>query len=474
MFNRRELLRGAVVGVLGMATTALLQPQQARAQAPGPVALNRPNIVLIMADDMGWRDTSYQGSPVIKTPSLDAMVANGIRFDYFYPAQQMCSPGRFALLTGRNPYRTGLHALGAMRPEEITVAQTLKTAGYSTAHFGKWHLGAKETHPIRMGFDLSYFSINYFDVGGSLAVNDTAEKVEIKGDSSVFTMGLAIDWIKKKAPEKKPFFAYVCFGSPHSPYKGTPELAAKFKDAPGKADYWAEVAGVDEAVGNLRQSLRDLNLADNTLIFFCSDNGGVEQLSRDPAGGGKMQIGVRTVACAEWPAGVPKPIRTDIVATHADFYPTVLDITGIKPPPGQPVVDGASLLPMLQGKMNRREKPLGFMLGLGDGGIAQTDFTKETHGVWIDGVYKLKITPPGMKVGKKKQRDVAAQKKADGAEVVELYDIYADPTEKKNLAAELPQQVEKMRTGLNAWRQSVRDSYDYKDFPNRAKPATGA
>ncbi len=430
-------------------TLAGLLPRSLRAAdaaAGSPAKGNRPNIVIVLADDMGWRDTGYQGSPHAKTPNLDDLAGKGVRFDYFYAAQQMCSPGRFAILTGRTPFRVGLHHLGAMRPQEITVAKALKTAGYATAHFGKWHLGGKETHPTRMGFDQSHYSPNYFDIGGKLAVNDTREAVDVKGDSSVFTMDLAIEWIRRQAAARQPFFAYVCFGSPHSPHRGADEFKALYKESDGKVDFLAEVSGVDAAVGKLRVALRELGVADDTLLWFTSDNGGITPDSKDPAGLGKMRIGARTVACLEWPGRIREPIRTSVPGVHMDFYPTILDIVGVQMP-NQPVVDGVSLLPLLEGRMKERGKPIGFMLweGKNRGTFSRADFVKDTQAVWIAGTHKLVVLPGG------------------GTDVA-LYDLFADPAEKTNLAARMPDRVAEMRRDLEAWQRSVRASFEGKDY----------
>jgi arylsulfatase A-like enzyme len=439
--SRREFLRW---GTAGLAAATL--PRSLWAAASGVTGKDRPNIVIVLADDMGWRDTGYQGSPHAKTPHLDDMAGKGVRFDYFYPAQQMCSPGRFGILTGRAPFRVGLHALGAMRPQEITVAKALKTIGYRTGHFGKWHLGGKETHPVRMGFDKSFYSANYFDLGGKLAVDDTKESVPVKGDSSVFTMDLALDWIRQQATAKQPFFAYVCFGSPHGPHEGAEEFKALYKGTGGKVDFLAEVSGVDAAVGNLRRTLRELGVADNTLVWFMSDNGGITPDSMDPSGKGKMRIGVRTVACLEWPARIPKPLRTDCACVHMDCYPTILDAVGVQMP-NQPVVDGTSLLPLFDGQMQRRPKPMGFMSwggkGKEKGGLGQADFVKDTGAVWIDGQYKLVL---------------------DRGESPRLYDIYPDPKERTDIAGNHAEQVAKMQRDLDAWRVSVRASFDGKDY----------
>ncbi len=409
----------------------------------------KPNVVFVVADDMGWRDTGFQGSPHAKTPHLDDMAGKGVRFDYFYPGQQMCSPGRAALLTGRNPCRTGLHHLGAIRPQEVTLANALRTAGYRTAHFGKWHLGSGATSPVKMGFDEAIWKLNFFDLGATLQKNDTKEMVPLEGDTSVATMKLALEYIRKQAAEKQPFFVQVCFGSPHSPHRAADEFKALYKDLPEKQqNFYGEISGLDAAVGNLRAELKKLGIADNTLVWFTSDNGGITPQSQDPGGKGKQNVGVRTVSVLEWPARVKQPLRTSIPCAHVDMYPTVLDLTGVTVT-NQPVLDGISLAPLLDGKMQERPKPLGFMLWNGKGGFDKADFVKDTQGVWIDGKYKLIVEPE------------QANKPAA------LYDIHADAAHKMNLADKQPDLVKKMRQALAEWQSSVRASYDGKDY---AKP----
>lgn len=416
------------------------------AAAPAVAADTRPNVVIVLADDMGWRDTGYRGNPVVKTPHLDDMAAKGVRFDYFYPGQQMCSPGRFAIMCGRNPFRTGLHHLGAMRPQEVTLARLLKDAGYATGQFGKWHLGGKETSPAKVGFDRAVWAINYYDLGASLQVGDTKEKVELKGDTSVACMGLALDWIRARAKEPAPFFAYVCFGSPHGPHRAADEFKALYKDLPEKKqDYWGEVSGLDAAVGNLRAELKKLGVADNTMLWFTSDNGGITPESQDPSGKGKMTIGCRTQGLLEWPAVATKPFATDLPCAHVDILPTVLAATGVKYPDARPL-DGVDLMPLVRGGgAKERGKPLGFLLWNGKGGFDAVDFVKDVQGVWIDGGHKLVVEP--------------------GSGPAKLYDIHADPAHKTDLAAKMPEKVGAMRKALDEWRRGVRASYDGKDYP---------
>ena len=457
--DRRTALKLAALGGAGLALRSfgLLgeEPPPKESQRNG---LQPPNIVIVLSDDQGWRDAGYQGSPFAKTPNLDALAANGVRFDRLYAAQQMCSPGRFGILTGRAPFRSGIPFLDPIRPEEITIARALKTAGYATAHFGKWHLGSGESHPLRMGFDASFYSPNFFDIGGKLRDEANKKDLTVAGDSSVFTMDLALDWIRKQSGKKQPFFAYVCFGSPHDPHLGSEEFKALYQEFAGRpefaarkggkqsslVDFYAELSGVDAAVGKLRALLRELALADNTLVWFTSDNGGIRgELSNDPAGLGKGRIGARTISCLEWPARVKKPIRTDCACVHMDMYPTILDLVGVQMR-RQPVLDGISLAPLLEGKMERRPKPIGFMLGPSAKELPDADFIQDTSAVWIDGAHKLSVGRKG--------------------ETVKLVDIYADPTEKKDLAAAQPEQVKALREALDAWRRSVRNSYERKDY----------
>lgn len=434
--------------------TAILLVLQYTLGAIEMPAKPKPNIVIVVADDMGWRDTGYSGNPDVKTPHLDDMVAHGVRFDYFYAAQQMCSPGRFALLTGRAPFRTGLHALGDMRPQEITLAKALKTVGYHTGHFGKWHLGSNKTSPVKMGFDEALWKLNFFDLGASLQVGDTKEMVPLEGDTSVATINLALAFIGRQVAEQQPFYAQVCFGSPHAPHQAAEEFKKLYEALPqSRQDFLGELSGVDAAVGKLRAELKRLGVAENTIVWFTSDNGGITPQSKDPSGKGKYDIGARTVAALEWPAQIKSPIRTSFPCGHWDLYPTLLEICGVSMP-DQPVLDGISLVPLLNGQMTERPKPMGFMLrtkGKVEGGLAAVDFAKETRGVWISGKYKLVVNPPGS-AKKKSMADVA------------LYDIFSDAAEKKNLATENPEIVERMRRELDDWRTSVRASFDGKDY----------
>jgi arylsulfatase A-like enzyme len=413
-------------------------------------SLKKPNIIFVVADDMGYRDTGYSGNPTVKTPHLDRMAAEGLSFDNFFSAGPTCSPGRMSILTGRTPLRSRMvTTVGPMQEGEVTVAAALKTAGYKTAHFGKWGLGREGTHPLKVGFDEAVWSKGYFDLGASFFVGDSDKRderpVKTTGDTSMAIMEIALDFIGQRAKNKEPFFAQVCFGSPHAPHQAAEEFKRLYPDLTEKEqNLWGEISGLDAAVGKLRDELKRLGIADNTLLWFVSDNGGISPTSGIEVKGG---IGKRTIGLLEWPRKIPQPMRTDISVCHVDMYPTVLDIVGITMA-HQPVVDGISLLPLFEGKMETRPKPLGFTSGKyaikGD-----PESCQPLNAVWIDDRYMLRLNIPT------KQRKT---------ESVTIYDMIADPSQEKDLAAQQPEQIREMLKALAVWREGVKTSFSGKDY----------
>lgn len=422
----------------------------AAATAPVGDSNSKPNIIFVVADDMGFKDTGYSGNPIAKTPHLDRMAAECLRFDYFYSAAGTCSPGRMAILTGRTPLRARMvTTVGPMQEGEVTVAAALKTVGYDTGHFGKWGLGRDGTHPLKVGFDEAVWSKNYFDLGATFFVGDSDKRdeapVKTTGDTSVAIMEIALDFIGKRAKRDQPFFAQICFGSPHAPHQAAEEFKRLYPDLPeDKQNLWGEISGLDAAVGKLRQELRRLTIADNTLVWFVSDNGGISETSGIEK---KGRIGARTVALLEWPRKIPRPMRSDVPVCHVDMYPTVLDIVGVTMK-HQPVIDGISLLPLLDGRMDRRPKPLGFAAGRYAGKSDPTSCEIQ-NSAWIDGRHLLRLDAPT------KQRNTDS---------VTLYDILADPGQERNIADQHPQQVQRMLKDLAPWHESVKASFAGKDY----------
>jgi arylsulfatase A-like enzyme len=288
-------------------------------------------------------------------------------------------------------------------------------------------------------------------------VNESKEAVTVKGDSSVFTMDLALDFIRQQASEKKPFFAYVCFGSPHGPFIPAEEFKKLYEpDEAGKVkgyniDYLAEVTGVDAAVGRLCEELKKLGLAEDTIVWFTSDNGSLQRQSNDPTGRGKDYIGTRTVACMEWPGRFKEPIRAAFPCLHQDMLPTLIAAAGSNETPPNPL-DGINLIPMLEGKVKQREKPMGFLLNHKKDKSGPIDFGQDMQSVWLDWPYKLVLNYQG---GGSKRAPLIP---------LALYHLENDPSEKTDVAATNAERVSKMRQELEVWQRSVRESNDGKDY----------
>ena len=346
----------------------------------------KPNIIFCMTDDQGWGDTSYNGHPELKTHNLDAMAAAGIRFDRFFSAHPMCSPTRASCLTGRSPTRYKCMTWGHDLPlREVTIAEAVKQAGYATGHFGKWHVGGiphatggtgrglpesfdpKPRHPGNQGFDEWWSAGNNYDLGYEYIYHNGKQVPPREGDTSDVLMDVALDWIGKQAAAKKPFLAVIWFPSPHGPHQATPEYAAPYAKSKRTADYYGELAGVDHAMGTLRKALRELEIAENTMLWFCSDNGAASPGSTGGLPGGKKWLtegGTRVPGILEWPARISKPFATTVPACTMDFYPTTLDVLGIKTAGEAGPIDGISLLPIIDGKMAKRPKPIPLVSGM--------------------------------------------------------------------------------------------------------------
>ena len=445
--DRRSFL--AAIG--GGAAAVMLPGLVRRAAAEAAPEAGRPNIILAMTDDQGWADVGYNSATnseraFVKTPVMDEMAAAGLRFNRFYAQAPLCSPTRGSVMTGRHPFRYGTFSPGSpFRVQEMTVAQALKSAGYATGHFGKWHLNGvagpgkpvpadDPLSPGRFGFD-EWFSVsNYF--GLDWTFSRKGEEVKATGDGSDVIVAEALKFIRQAAADKKPFLAVIWYGSPHVPIDPLPE----YKEKAGGSAYYGEIYGVDHSLGTLRAELRKLGIADNTLLWFNSDNGGVPQGSMGNLRGKKGTVwegGLRVPGIIEWPARIRKPFVTDVPAVTSDIYPTVLDFVGVKVPGQVEPLDGISLRPLVEGKMTERPKPIAFWHG--GRGVKDTG-----HAAVMDNTYKLHKLGP---------------------EKYELYDLIKDPAEEKDLAAEKPEIVARMKPILEAWQDSVVKSLAGGDYP---------
>ncbi len=438
---------------------------------------DRPNIVLCMADDQGWGDVGYNGHPVLKTPNLDRMAREGLRMDRFYAAAPVCSHTRGSVLTGRHPNRFGCFSWGhTLRPDEVTVAEILKQAGYATGHFGKWHVGPvrkdSRLSPGAMGFERWLSTPNFYDLDPLMS--DQGTVVRKHGDSSIIAAEAAAEFIREAVAEGRPFLTVVWFGSPHSPHRALEQDRNLYADQPEAVrDFLGEITALDRAVGVLRQTLRDCNVRENTLFWYTSDNGAIPEGSTGGLRGRKGTLwdgGLRVPCVIEWPRVIDRPRVSDFPCGTVDILPTVADAAGVPPP--QRILDGISLRPLLENRLadSRREKPLGFWV-YPVGGIktpsesiladllaeqtgkkpASSPPEEESrpsqrypndvapgHAAWLDWPYKLHRIP-----------------NKDGTVDWELYDVQQDPAETANLADEEPDRVRSMAQALEAWQRSV-------------------
>lgn len=410
-------------------------------------AAEKPNILLVMADDMGWGQTGYRGHPVLKTPHLDAMAANGLRFERFYAGNPVCSPTRAALLTGRTNDRTGVLSHGyALRLQEKTLAQAVKAAGYATGHFGKWHLNGYKgpgapvlkddpRSPAAFGFDEYVSATNFIDMDPLLGRNGVPEK--FTGDSSEVIVNEALRFIEEQHHAKKPTFTVIWYGTPHSPFRASQADKEPFHDLPAaSADHHGELVAMDRSIGTLRAKLRGLGIAENTLFVFNSDNGGLPEITPNTTGGLRgnkgtvYEGGLRVPGIIEWPA-VIQPRITSHPACVTDLLPTIADILSLPADTFPHRLDGVSLRPLFNAETGPREAPLGFRYG--------------TKAAFISGTHKL-VTQDHSK------------------DDFELYDLETDAHETINLATTQPELFARMKQQFHAWNRGVQASFEGKDY----------
>ena len=465
------------VSVVSVATFAL-------AAATLAFAAERPNIVLVMADDQGWGDMAYNGHPTLQTPNFDAAAATGLRFDRFYAAAPVCSPTRGSIMTGRHPNRYGVFRWSyPIRPQEITLAEVLKTAGYMTAHFGKWHLGSvrntSPAHPGANGFDEWLSAPNFFD--NDPILSHQGQAVQTRGESSMVTVDAALGWIRAQAEGERPFLAVVWFGSPHGPHRATAPYRKLYAGQPKNLQhFYGEITAMDHAFGRLRDALTEMGVRKNTILWYTSDNGALPSVgSSGGHRGDKGDVydgGLLVPAILEWPERIATPRVTKVRCNSVDIYATLLEIVG---------VDGVSLVPLIEGRMDSRPQPMGFwdypMPGIrtpsaewmaellraqqagGDlephetsqkaAQLPQPPYPLDTfpgHAAWVDGNWKL--------------HRIAGK---EGKVTWELYDLAADPIEENDRAGAESERMPSMRKELEAWLESVVRSLNGEDYAGR-------
>ena len=469
---------------------------------------DQPNVILVMADDMGWAQTGYYGHPILKTPHLDAMAENGLRMDRFYAGAPSCTPTRASVMTGRTNDRTGAFRVGSyINKQEKMLSTAFKDAGYITAHFGKWHLNMDSPdldHPLpksdphnpgELGFDYWLSHTTGFDRSFELSRNGVLEKFE--GDGSEIIVEEAVKFITDELDGGKPFFIVIWYSAPHGPWDASEEDIKPFL---GKVDRTSahahgEIVAMDRSIGNLRTSLRELGIADNTLVWFTSDNGGSPNLdvrvwpSKDSFGGVygqgmEMEYpsncsneidfnltstearelhgcirgmdpdstgylrgfkkdfyegGLRVPTVIEWPSGI-EPRVTNFPSSTYDMFPTLIDVAGLSPDSINAVHDGISIIELFDYELPKREAPIGFRA---NGGL-----------MWLDNDWKL-------------VRNVDYDGKKFVTTDYELYNVIGDPTESNNLIEMYPEIAAKMIEQQSKWSLSVSKSAFGADYPEK-------
>jgi len=343
-------------------------------------------MVVILCDDLGYGDLACYGHPSIKTPNLDKLASEGIRFTECYSAAPVCSSSRAGLLTGRTPSRMGIYDwIPANHPmhlakEETTVATLLKQAGYSTCHVGKWHLNGKfnspeQPQPGDHGFDHWMSTQNNAAPSHKDPTNFVRNGTPVgpqEGYSCELVAGEAIRWLGELKDKSKPFFLFVCFHEPHEPVASPPDLVAQYPDAKkeGQPEYFANVTNMDRAAGKLLAKLDDLKLTEQTLVIFTSDNG-PETLLRYPNGkhchgspgplrGMKLHLyegGIRVPGIIRYPRRIKSDQTSAEPICSLDFLPTFCELAGIKLPENR-TFDGTNLTPVFEGQPLTRSSAL--------------------------------------------------------------------------------------------------------------------
>ena len=473
----KRLHRGPRPGRVGLARHVLISTAIGCACAAGAIAApEHPNVVIFLADDLGWADVGYHGEEVIETPSIDRLAREGVQLDRFY-STPICSPTRAALMTGRDPMRLGV-AYGVImpwmtngiHPDEHFMPESFRAAGYQTAMVGKWHLGhAQETYtPRARGFDHFYghlhTEVGYFPPFGNQGGRDfqrNGESIEDEGYETFLLAEEASRWIRARDPER-PFFLYVPFIAPHTPLDAPEALRAKYADMaddrqPARSQqtddsrtirklllqssarpvYAAVVDAMDQAVGRVLDTLDREGLADDTIVLFFSDNGGAAYATGGadnvPLRGGKgdtFEGGIRVVSVMRWPARLEAGGKMTSIMSAMDVFPTLAEAAGVSP--GNTFeFDGRSLWPAIaDGRAMPRDEPL--------------FFASETP---IRGVFNLTAFDDRWKLVQRVEQGLLS------ADVESwLFRTDLDPEERINLAARHPDKVRELGRQIHSWR----------------------
>ncbi len=395
-------------------------------------AISKPNILMILVDDLGYGDLSSYGATDLKTPHIDRLMAEGMRFDNFYANCPVCSPTRAALLSGCYPDMVGVPGVirthitnnwGYLAPHAVLLPKLLKPAGYHTAIIGKWHLSLDSPNtPIERGFDhfggfLGDMMDDYYNHQrhGNNYMRLDDKEIHPEGHATNLFTQWAIDYINDRARSNLPFFLYLAYNAPHTPIQPPEDWLQRVKNRePGidekRAKLVALIEHLDDGIGKVIAAIKEAGISDNTLIIFTSDNGGQLNVGANngPLRAGKQDMyegGIREPMCAVWPGRIQAGTRSDRVALTMDLYPTICEAAGAKI---THEIDGRSILPTLLGKSQPDEDRFLFWVRREGGGYGGRAYYAARYGD-----YKLVQNSP--------------------YEPMELYNLKDDPQEQKPL-----------------------------------------
>lgn len=421
----------------------------------------KPNIILIMTDDQGYGELGCHGNKIIKTPNLDRLYSESIRFTDFH-VSPTCSPTRAALMTGKHEFRSGvthtIYERERMSLKSITIAQVLKTAGYTTGIFGKWHLGDEPQYqPDKRGFDEVFIhggggiGQTYPGSCGDAPNNNYFNPVILHNGKFVKTKGFctdvffeqAINWISKVKSKKQPFFCYLTPNAPHSPYICPEKYANMYKNyglASNVVNYYGMISNIDENVGKLLERLRRWGLEKNTLVIFMTDNGhpfrNIYNAGMRGTKGTPYQGGTRVPAFFRWKGVLPEGIDVKKLAAHIDIFPTLVEIAGARLAENLKL-DGRSLVPLFRNpEASWDDRFLFIHVGRWDKGKAEE--SKYVNCAVRNSRFRFVNNS-------------------------ELYDIQNDPGETQNIIDKFPEVVQEMRKAYDRWWEEILPCLENED-----------
>lgn len=452
----------AILSSLALSSTALFAADQPA----------RPNFVIVLADDLGYGDLACYGHPTIQTPNIDQFASEGLRLTSCYAAHPNCSPSRTGLMTGRNPFRVGVHdwipyeSPIHVRKREITIASLLRQAGYDTAQVGKWHMNGLfnrpgQPQPPDHGFNYWFSTQNNALPNHHNPENfvRNAKRVgKLEGYAGPLVAKEAIHWLNDVRDEEKPFFLYVCFHEPHEPIATDPKYAKLYpSDDPSFSAHHGNITQMDAAFGKVMKALDELKLRDNTFVLFTSDNGpaitGVHPHgSAGPLRDKKSYLyegGIRVPGIIRWPGHVKPGTTSDTPVSGVDLLPTLCAITDV-PVPDDRAIDGTNILPVLKGKPIKRETPLYWQFNRARG---------EPKVAMRIGDWKILATLKGLPEKKTVDITPGEMKALKSAELdtFELYNLREDIGETNDLAQENPEKLKEMIAKLRPLYLEIRE-----------------